>query len=171
MRKFETPYMADWFAISLRWIMLVGLIISLGLGQQLGVATSWPLGLIVIWNLVMTALASLNVRMSGHRRISFMVDLALAGIFYWVQGGSHGPVFWVGLLPILTSSIYFELSGAAVAALTFSVLVIFTGIQVDKNLPLALIVAATMILLSLVFGYLGKRMIIHIRQNRSMFMD
>ena len=171
MRKFETPYMADWFAISLRWIMLVGLIISLGLGQQLGVATSWPLGLIVIWNLVMTALASLNVRMSGHRRISFMVDLALAGIFYWVQGGLHGPAFWVGLLPILTSSIYFELSGAAVAALTFSVLVIFTGIQVDKNLPLALIVAATMILLSLVFGYLGKRMIIHIRQNRSMFMD
>ena len=163
--------MADWFAISLRWIMLVGLIISLGLGQQLGVATSWPLGLIVIWNLVMTALASLNVRMSGHRRISFMVDLALAGIFYWVQGGLHGPAFWVGLLPILTSSIYFELSGAAVAALTFSVLVIFTGIQVDKNLPLALIVAATMILLSLVFGYLGKRMIIHIRQNRSMFMD
>jgi len=171
MRKFETPYMADWFAISLRWIMLVGLIISLGLGQQLGVATSWPLGLIVIWNLVMTALASLNVRMSGHRRISFMADLVLAAIFYWVQGGLHGSAFWVGLLPILTSSIYFELSGAAVAALTFSALVIYTGIQVDKNLSLALIVAATMILLSLIFGYLGKRMIIHIRQNRSMFMD
>ena len=25
LRKYETPYMADWFAISLRWIMLVGL--------------------------------------------------------------------------------------------------------------------------------------------------
>ena len=40
MRKFETPYMADWFAISLRWMMLVGLVVSLGLGQDLDFSVS-----------------------------------------------------------------------------------------------------------------------------------
>ncbi|MBI5945048.1 MAG: GAF domain-containing sensor histidine kinase [Chloroflexi bacterium] len=171
MRKFETPYMADWFAISLRWIMLVGLVVSLGLGQKLTVAISWPLGVMVIWNLVMTSFASLNVRMSEHRRISVLIDLIISGVFFWEQGGLDGPAFWAGLLPILTSSIYFELSGALVAAFLFSILVVYTGFQVNENLSLALIVALSLLLLGLIFGFLGKRMIIRIRQNRSMFLD
>jgi signal transduction histidine kinase len=171
MRKFETPYMADWIAISLRWIMLVGLIVSLGLEQQLTIAIAWPLGFMIVWNLVITALASLNVRMSDHRRISVLIDLVLSGLFYWVQGGLHGASFWVGLLPVLTGSIYFELSGAVIAAFLFSALVIFTGIQADENLSLAVAIAATLIVLSLVFGYLGQRMIKRIRQNRSLFLD
>ena len=101
LSKYDTPYMADWFAISLRWIMLVGLIVSLGLGGKLELAISWPLGLLVIWNLSMTALASLNVRMPFHRSISILVDLILAGAFFWVQGGVRGPAAWAGLLPIL----------------------------------------------------------------------
>jgi signal transduction histidine kinase len=171
MRKFETPYMADWFAISLRWIMLVGLIISLGLGQKLSIAISWPLGLLIAWNLVMTALASLNVRMSQHRRISVLFDFGLSGIFYWIQGGLHGPAFWAGLLPILTSSIYFELSGALIAAFSYSLLVIYIEQRVDENLSIAATVAATQIALGFIFGFLGKRMIIRIRQNRSLFLD
>lgn len=171
MRKFETPYMADWFAISLRWIMLVGLVVSLGLGQKLTVAISWPLGVMVIWNLVMTSFASLNVRMSGHRRISVLIDLIISAVFFWEQGGLDGPAFWAGLLPILTSSIYFELSGAMVAAFLFSILVIYAGFQVNENLSLALTVALSLLLLGLIFGLLGKRMIVRIRQNRSMFLD
>lgn len=171
MRKFETPYMADWFAISLRWIMLVGLVVSLGLGQKLTVTVSWPLGVMVIWNLVMTSFASLNMRMSEHRRISVLIDLLISGFFFWEQGGLDGPAFWAGLLPILTSSIYFELSGAMVAAFLFSILVVYTGFQVNENLSLALTVALSLLLLGLIFGFLGKRMIIRIRQNRSMFLD
>ena len=26
MRRFDTPYIADWFAISLRWMVLIGLV-------------------------------------------------------------------------------------------------------------------------------------------------
>ena len=171
MRKFETPYMADWFAISLRWMMLVGLVVSLGLGQDLDFSVSWPLGLIVVWNLVMTALASLNVRMSEHRRISFIVDITLSGIFYWVQGGLNGPAFWVGCLPILTSSIYFEMAGAVIAAALFSILIVLTGLQAGGNLPLIITISVMLLVISFVFGYLGKRVIMRIRQSRSIFLD
>ena len=170
MRKFETPYMADWFAISLRWITLIGLIVSLGLGQKLDPATSWPLGLMIAWNLVMTMLASMSIRLGEHRRISFAVDLLISGIFYWVQGGLLGPAFWVGVLPILTSSIFFELFGALSASVLFSALVIYTGMQTG-NLFSAIVVAVMLIVLGLIFGLLGKRMILSIRQNRSMFLD
>ncbi len=171
MRKFETPYMADWFAISLRWITLVGLVVSLGLGQKLEIILSWPLGLLIVWNLVMTMLASSNVRMTYHRRISFFMDLVLSGAFFLVQGGLQGPALWTGLLPILTSAIYFEFLGALLAAGLFSILVISMSLYETGNSSFAIIVSISMVLLSLLFGFLGKRMIIRIRQNRSQFLD
>jgi signal transduction histidine kinase len=171
MRKFETPYMADWFAISLRWIVLVGLIVSLGLGQKLSISAAWPLGLIVVWNLIMTSFASLNMRMGWHRRISTLADVVLSGIFFWVQGGLHGPAFWIGLLPILTGSIYYELSGALTTAAIFSILAVYTGIQADETPSLILTVSASLLGLGLAFGFLGKRMILRVRENRSKFLD
>ncbi len=81
LRRYEAPYMADWFAISLRWVMLVGLIVSLGLGGRLDAPTSWPLGLMILWNLLMTALAGMNARMTYHRRISLFVDVLFACAF------------------------------------------------------------------------------------------
>jgi signal transduction histidine kinase len=170
LRKYDTPYMADWFAISLRWIVLVGLIVSLGLGGKLGLSMSWPLGLLVIWNLAMTALAGLNVRMPYHRPISILVDFVLAGVFFWVQGGLRGPAAWAGLLPILTGSIYFELLGALSASILFSVLMIYSGLK-EGDLPFAIAFSITLIALGLVFGFLGRRMILHMRKNRALWQD
>ena len=171
LRRYDTPYMADWFAISLRWIMLVGLIVSLGLGGKLELSISWPLGLLILWNLGMTALAGLNVRVPYHRPVSILADLVLAGAFYWVQGGLRGPAVWTGLLPILTGSIYFELLGALLASLLFSGLMIYTGMQVEGDLPIALIISITLVVLSLIFGFLGRRMSAHMRKNRELWQD
>lgn len=171
MRKFETPYMADWFAISLRWIMLVGLIVSLGLGGKLELSVTWPLGIMIAWNLVMTALASVNVRMKFHRFINILADLLLAGSFFWVQGGLRGPAFWTGLLPILTGSIFFEFFGALITSLLFSSLVIYMGMQVQDDLSLAITIAVSLVLLSVVFGFLGRRMMGYMRQNHSLFFE
>lgn len=171
MKRFETPYMADWFAISLRWIMLVGLIVSLGLAQRLDVKAAWPLGVMILWNLAMTALAGLNIRTQYHRRLNILVDLILAGAFFWVQGGVRGPAFWAGLLPILTGSIYFELIGAMIAAVLFSGLVIYTGTRVESDLNLSLVIAGILSLLGMLFGFLGRRLTDHMRKNRALWMD
>lgn len=171
MKRFETPYMADWFAISLRWVMLVGLIVSLGLGQKLDAGATWPLGIMIIWNLGMTALAGLNIRTQYHRRLNILVDLVLAGAFFWVQGGVRGPAFWAGLLPILTGSIYFELIGAVITALLFSGLVVYTGSRVDGDLPISLAIAGILSILGLLFGFLGRRLTDHMRKNRALWMD
>jgi signal transduction histidine kinase len=171
LRKYDTPYMADWFAISLRWVVLVGLIVSLGIGGKLELFISWPLGFLVVWNLVMTTFASMNARMQYHRPISVLVDAALAGTFFWMQGGLHGPAIWTGLLPILTGSIYYELVGALIISLLFSGFMIFTAMQADGDLPIALTISMTLVSLSLVFGFLGQRMILHMRKNRLLWQD
>ncbi|MBI5841196.1 MAG: GAF domain-containing sensor histidine kinase [Chloroflexi bacterium] len=171
MRKYDSPYMADWFAISLRWIMLVALVVSLGLGTKLEISTAWPLGLLIAWNLFMTALASLNMRVTYHRRISFAIDLAMAGAFFWVQGGLRGPAFWAGLLPILTGSIYFELLGGLLGAVMFAGLVVYIGYQNSADLPIATTIAAIMAVLGGLFGFMGRRMIVHMRHNREIWLD
>ena len=171
MRKFDTPYMADWFAISLRWIMLVGLIVSLGLGQKLEVGITWPLGLMIVWNLAMTAMASLNLRLKLHRRINIAVDLILVGAFFRFQGGLRGPAFWTGLLPILTASIYFEIFGALIVSLLFSSVILYVGFQSNGDFSISILTSVIMIGLSLVFGFLGRRMMQHMRKNRALWMD
>lgn len=171
MRRFETPYMADWFAISLRWITLVGLVVSLGLGQKLEIALSWPLGLLLVWNLVMTGLTGLNIRVRYHRQINIFVDLVLAGAFFLLQGGLRGPAFWAGLLPILTSSIYFEFFGALITGILFSGLVIYRGLQTEGDLSVAIPFAILLIGLGGVFGFLARQMMKHMRENRSLYFD
>lgn len=171
VKRFDTPYMADWFAISLRWIMLVGLIVSLGLGQKLELSSAWPLGLMIIWNLGMTSLAGLNIRMPFHRRLNMVVDMLLTGTFFWVQGGISGPAFWAGLLPILTGSIYFEIIGAVITSLLFSALVVYLSLQADGNFALGVVIAGILSALGIVFGVLGRRLMDHMRKNRALWVD
>jgi len=121
MRRFEAPYLADWLATSLRWLMLVALSISLALRGQLSTALVWVLGLMLVWNVVLSALAVLSIRMGRyHRHVVLGVDFLLSAVFFWLQGGLAGASAWVGLVPILTGAIYFETWGAFGAAGLFA---------------------------------------------------
>ncbi len=163
--------MSDWFAISLRWLMLVGLVVSLGLGGSLRLSVVWPLIVLIIWNLAMTALAGMNVRMTYHRRISTAVDLLLTAAFYQAQGGLFGPAFWAGLLPILSGSIYFEIRGAMFAALVFSLYVIITTINEHVSPVFAIGISGGLLILAGLFGLLARNLIKQTRQNRQMWLD
>ncbi len=121
MRTYETPYISDWFAISLRWAVMLGWVVSLALG---GLMTTlplfWPIGAMAAWNMGMTVLASLNTRIKYHRQVSLAVDILLSGSFFWAQGGLAGPVAWAGLLPVLAGAVYFEYWGTLISAGLFA---------------------------------------------------
>ena len=174
MRTFATPYVADWYAISLRWLIFLGLVVSLGLGGILFSVAIWPLSGLILWNLVMTVFAGLSARMSYHRQISVAVDLLLAGAFFWLQGGLYGPAMWAGLLPILTSAIYFELWGALIVATLFSVLEIASmGLANISQafLRVSLIAFASTFGIGLVFGLICRQLIKYLREMRETRID
>ena len=75
MRRFETPYVADWLAASLRWIVLVGLIISVSLRGQLGGIPLWPLVLLFIWNVLMSLLAAFSIRVTRFQGLRTAISL------------------------------------------------------------------------------------------------
>jgi signal transduction histidine kinase len=172
MRTFETPYAADWFAISLRWAVMLGLIVSLALGGALQPATAWPLGILIVWNLAMTILASLNKRLPYHRQINLAVDVISSGIFFWTQGGLGGPASWVGLLAILTGAVYFELNGAILAAGLASVLAFITSqLNFTERSFGAFAWIVGMLALGAIFGLLGTQFIKRLRAKRQAWLD
>lgn len=119
MRKFETPYVADWLAVSLRWVALMGLLVSLGLRDLINAVSVTIVLLMALWNIAMSVLAGMNLRIRFHRYVVLVVDFVLAALFFYLQGGLGNASVWTGLYPILTGAVYFELMGSLVAGILF----------------------------------------------------
>ena len=174
MRTFDTPYIADWYAVSLRWLTLLGMVVSLAMGGILFSVAVWPLTGLIFWNMTMTMFAGLNLRMPYHRQISIVIDLLMAGVIFWLQGGVYGPALWAGLLPILTGAIYFELWGALIIATLFSVLeVVSMGLDYISLdfLQISLVVVTATMGLGLLFGFLSRQLIGQLRKMREMRLN
>lgn len=172
MQRFETPYAADWFAISLRWATIVGLVATLGLGGELTAANAWPLVVLLVWNMGMTVLASLNARLWQHRFLNLTVDVLLSGALFWVQGGLRGPASWAGLLPILTGAIYFELVGALVVAGIFGLFGFLTSeLYFKAHSTLVLLWLLGALGLGGLFGLLGAQLESRVRSKRQAWLD
>jgi signal transduction histidine kinase len=169
MRASDSPYVVDWFVISLRWLTLLGLVVSLSVAGELISAPSLILIGLAAWNLILSLLAGLNRRLAGHRQFSLGVDVLLAGAYFIFGGGYASPAFWIIFLPTITAGLYFEMRGAMLAAVLMAV--IQAAVTFSQNrAPLALMmmggsVAATLVF-ALVFGYLSSRLVRHLRQGR-----
>ncbi len=172
MRTFDTPYIADWYAISLRWLTLLGMVVSLAMVGTLSFdAYVWPLIGLVVWNITMTVFAGLNARVPFHRHINVVIDTLLAGAFFWLQGGLYGPVFWAGLLPIMIGALYFELWGGLIVAVIISVLEIASLRLIAGQISLAflqisLVVVGVTLGMGLLFGLLSRQLVKRLRQMR-----
>jgi signal transduction histidine kinase len=169
MRASDSPFVADWFIVSLRWLVILGLVTSLSLGGHLLVLPNVILIGLAGWNIALTLLAGLNRRLLRHREISLGVDLLAAGLYFALGGGFVNPAFWIIVLPLLTAAIYFEVVGAFVSATLMMIVQI--GSTVFHTLaPFALLILGTSVLFTFliagVFGFLSMRLIQTIRQSR-----
>ena len=174
MYRFETPYVADWFAASIRWIVLVGLSIYLALRGQLNEISATALGLLLLWNAVMSILAGLSIRLRYHRQIILSVDFVLAAFFFWAQNGPAGGTSdWVGVMPILTGAIYFEMWGAFIMAGLFALWQVFLSrdsFSNDVSFVTSSGIAITL-LIGIVSGLLGRYSMRRLRVSRKTRLD
>jgi signal transduction histidine kinase len=163
----DSPFVADWFIVSLRWLVLVGLITSLSLGGQLLVLPNLLLIGLAGWNIALTFLAGVNRRLPFHREINLGADLLSAGLYFALAGGFRSPAFWIIVLPLLTAAIYFEVIGAIVSSSLMTVVQIgMTLLQTQAPMAL-LILSVSVLLTSLIaglFGYLSMRLFKTIRR-------
>ena len=111
MRGSDSPYLADWFAISLRWLSLAGMLAGLAM---LGPVQTQTMSMIlagVLWNLSITILAMLNRRLPYHRHLNLLADTTFCLFIFQVNGGFFGQLPWSSVLPLFTAAIYYEIRG------------------------------------------------------------
>ena len=172
MPSTDSPLAADWFVVSLRWLALLGLAISLSLGNTLLAVPNLLLVGLAIWNIVMTLLAGLGRRLAWHRQLSVGVDLLFSCAYFILVGGFSSLACWIVFLPLISAAFYFGILGAFIAATIMAILqVVVTLFQTTALLPLVIMgisVVLTFFLAGL-FGYLGirlNRVIHHDRQTK-----
>lgn len=172
MRRFETPYIADWFAASLRWIVLMTLVIALSLRGDLDTIPFWPLTLTFIWNTIMSLLAVFSIRAKMfHRQIVLTIDVLLAAAFFWLQSRVGSTPSWVGLIPILTGAVYFEAMGAFIVAPLFAIWQTFIGEGVFYNDFTFLREIGMTLLAGLLGGISGRFLMRRLRTSRQTKLD
>lgn len=122
MRRFDFPYLSDWFAISFRWLVLLGMTVSLALDGALNLWLTAVLLFAVLWNTFISVLTALNQRLPQHRLINTIIDGIVSMALFALSGGITGPLNWASLLAIITTALYFELRGSLLSALLLSLL-------------------------------------------------
>lgn len=170
MSDSDSPFVTDWFVVSLRWMVMLGAVISLSLAGELLTVPSILLVLLIIWNLVLTLLAGLSIRMKFHRVICLAMDLSLVSVYFVISGGFASPACWLGILPLFTAALYYQWRGVLVAVpLMIAVQVAFTASQ-SIFLPVLLFPIGSgilLIILGVFFGFLSAHLLKslqHIRQ-------
>lgn len=122
VRKADLPYLADWVAITLRWVTLVVVMAV----QAAAGAAAWPVMALAaglgLWNLVLAWLALTNRRLSGHRWINVLVDALAALALFILSGGLQGLLVGIGILALASAAIYYEWRGALLVALLMTAL-------------------------------------------------
>ena len=117
VRKADYPFLADWFAITLRWLVLVLLVLTQAGAAPPGSGFIYLVWTMAGWNSLLALLAISNQRLPAHRTINVLVDFCFTLTLFIFSGGLMGPVAWAGILVLLSAAIYFEWRGALLAAL------------------------------------------------------
>jgi signal transduction histidine kinase len=161
MRSLDTPNLLDWLAASVRWLVLLALALSLVGREELPLAASVVFFAVAGWNVALTGLAALRRRLPAHELLVVTSDLVLAGLLFYLGGGSQGGLVWAGLLPVFTAALFFGVRGALLAALLN--LIIQGGLALwTQDLTSALLFVGAAALLYLLvgslFGLLVERM-------------
>ncbi|HEY3312937.1 MAG TPA: histidine kinase [Anaerolineales bacterium] len=157
MNRSDSPYLADWYVVSLRWIVLMGATVSLSTAQALYAPGSLILLGLATWNIALTWVAGQSRRLIHHREICTLVDLAAAGLFFILDGGLLGPAAWFVVLPLIGASLYYNFTGGLLAAVLLSIIEASDIYIRGNNVLLGIGAVLATLLLGALFGILSQR--------------
>jgi len=162
VRKSDFPFLADWLAISLRWLSL--LLLTAVLYPPANLLYAAALAFSAVVNILAIALAVSNRRLEAHRPLNLLFDAAAAAAIF-ALGGTQ-PLFWCGLLPIASAAIYYEWRGSLLmAALLSLVQTAWLAVGLGQALTAALPAIAFNLGAGLLMGWVGSAVMAMVRRN------
>jgi signal transduction histidine kinase len=127
MRNMEQSSAIHWFSSTARWLALVSLGASYILRGSMPSGVAYVFVGAAVWNVFLTFSNLLDWPIPGIRLLSLGADYILAVLLFYFGGKLLGPLGWAGILPIVTTALYFERKRwivlvAAACALSFGLL-------------------------------------------------
>ncbi len=159
MQRADAPFVTDWYVVSLRWFVLVGMTLSVAANESLLSLSSLLLFGLTGWNLFLSWMAGQNRRLKNHRGVSVGIDLACAIAFFLIEGTFIGPAAWVVMIPLMSGSLYYNFKGGILTALCMALVQMVSGfVSGEINLPVTAIGMALTILLGTVLGFISQQL-------------
>ncbi len=163
MQRADSPFVTDWYVVSLRWFVLMGMTLSIAARENhfsfsMVISSVFLVGL-TLWNLFLSWMAGQNRRLKNHRPLSVGIDLACAIGFFLVEGTFIGPAAWVIMIPLLSGSLYYNFKGSVLIALCLSLVEVAGGfISGEMNLLVTAVGVILTLLLGTVFGFISQQL-------------
>lgn len=157
-----TSLLTNWVSITLRWLTLMGIALSLSFSSRFTLAVGIVLILAALWNVWLSVWLLLKQQRFAHKLVLIAVDMLTVYVLFAMSGTLGGGLGWTGILPLITASLMYGLLGAA-AVVPINLVVqgllslldgdLYTvGWYILTMLPIYLITGA-------VFGFIGQRML------------
>lgn len=106
-----------WVVESARWLILISAALILATGGPLGPMNILLLILAAAWSTGLTLLASIGRNLPGQPWIKVGGDAILSLLLFLANGQFSGPLSWIGILPVWSAALHFNLWGGILSAL------------------------------------------------------
>lgn len=167
MPKAEFPFLADWLAVSLRWLAVVGASVALSLNDGLNYFSGVILAALLGWNIFITVLALFNRRLKFHRLFNVITDGVLSALLFIASGGISGPAIWISVLALFSAAIYYEWRGILIVGIVFIAFEIVWTIGTSPATAWTMYAYPTLlnIILAVITGLTAKHLLKGVRRN------
>lgn len=132
MRQSISNNQINWIIISLRWLIILGVAISLVSGEY----SYWLLGIFLFilcaWNIFHTAVIVLRIRLSSDRFLIIFGDIVIALVLFIFTGAYQGKIFWVGIMPLITAALLFSYLGGIILAFVNTIIQGLIGVVINE---------------------------------------
>ncbi|MCX6066867.1 MAG: histidine kinase [Chloroflexi bacterium] len=166
MYRSDSPYLVDWYVISLRWLVIVGTTAALGFNGSLWSVNSILLVVLTGWNISLLWLATQSRRLKFHRQISIAVDLGLAALSFWLAGSLFSPAAFMLALPLFSAGLYFNTLGGLSAAGVIILLEIADFLIRGDNIFVTGLGALVTLALGGTFGFISQQAYNQLQEDR-----
>jgi signal transduction histidine kinase len=155
----RTPF-ADWIVLTVRWLFLVSAVIWLGVDNNFTIPLIILIALVIVGNIVATAMVVLSRRDQVFRIVCVAGDTLTALLLFYFSNLLNGGLIWVDFLPLITAAIYFLWIGVFLVTLInfgcFLGLVIQAGNPVNEALLLGLMILAMHLVVGMPLAYYAQ---------------
>jgi len=169
MQPTPAAILSDRITLTLRWLVLVGLVFGLGQASEISTTSLVLVVLTALWNITLFILAANHKQIWRHEYLTTAVDSLLAICFTLFVSINNVPFTWAGFLPVVTAAFYFGMQGGLLVSVGIVIIQAISTIFLPGGFSALWslwLPAAAMIIIGLALGLIAQQVTFLIHRSK-----